>query len=141
VPSGTDWAGLASTAKASEYSRAEAPCNPWYSQIARRAASRASRSSLSWGWYLLDQGSYTTLDVPGAIGSTLVTGINASGQIVGSYGDAGGNGHGFLLENGRYTTLDVPGSDYTAAMGINDSGQIVGYYIATTNSRATGKQP
>src|SRR5262245_12085588 len=49
--------------------------------------------------------SFTTLDVPGSsenIG-TGAFGINASGQIVGSYAD----GHGFLLDNGGYTTLEV----------------------------------
>jgi uncharacterized membrane protein len=44
--------------------------------------------------FLLDQGSYTTLDVPGAY-STSAYGINDSGQIVGYYDDAGGI-HGFL---------------------------------------------
>jgi uncharacterized membrane protein len=44
--------------------------------------------------FLLDQGSYTTLDVPGSI-ETEANGINASGQIVGWYRDAGGP-HRFL---------------------------------------------
>jgi hypothetical protein len=44
--------------------------------------------------FLLDQGSFTTLDVPGGF-DTYPSGINASGQIVGSYIDAGGT-HGFL---------------------------------------------
>jgi probable HAF family extracellular repeat protein len=44
--------------------------------------------------FLLDQGSYTTLDAPGST-QTFAHGINASGQIVGAYDDAGGR-HGFL---------------------------------------------
>jgi PEP-CTERM motif len=44
--------------------------------------------------FVLDNGSYTTLDVPGSTW-TWATGINASGQIVGMYRDAGGQ-HGFL---------------------------------------------
>jgi uncharacterized membrane protein len=112
------------------------------------------RDAAGWHGFLLDQGSYTTLDVPGAI-RTFATGINASGQIVGSYDDAAGT-HGFLLDQGSYTTLDfvpsginnlgqivggnllydqgcyitldVPGSRGTSASGINDSGQIVGGY-------------
>jgi probable HAF family extracellular repeat protein len=79
--------------------------------------------------FLLDQGSYNTFDVPGAI-STPTSGINDSGQIVGAgitsigptYGD------GFLLDNGNYATLDVPGAFWTPTYGINDSGQIVGSY-------------
>jgi uncharacterized membrane protein len=70
---------------------------------------------------------FTTLDVPGSSfpSPIFATGINASGQIVGSYGD-GSKNHGFLLDQGRYTTLHVPGSTYTTANGINASGQIVG---------------
>jgi probable HAF family extracellular repeat protein len=79
--------------------------------------------------FLLDQGNYTTLDVPGS-GFTYATGINASGQVVGFYFDAGGIGHGFLFDHASYTTLDVPGSTSTEAYGINDSGQIVGSYSA-----------
>jgi hypothetical protein len=37
--------------------------------------------------------SFTTLDLPGST-HTFATGINASGQIVGAYGDAAGQ-HGF----------------------------------------------
>jgi probable HAF family extracellular repeat protein len=47
-----------------------------------------------WHGFLLDQGSYSALDVPGA-SATGAYGINASGQIVGSYYDASGT-HGFL---------------------------------------------
>jgi uncharacterized membrane protein len=72
---------------------------------------------------------FITLDVPGSTG-TYPGGINASGQIVGSYGDAGRQGHGFLLDvDGSYTTIDVPGSIYSSANGINDAGQIVGFYV------------
>jgi probable HAF family extracellular repeat protein len=58
--------------------------------------------------FLFENGSYTTLDVPGST-YTEAHGINASGQIVGNYSD-GHTTHGFLLDNGTYTTLDVPGS-------------------------------
>jgi uncharacterized membrane protein len=46
------------------------------------------------GGFLLDHGSYTTLDVPDSKG-TYAYGINASGQIVG-WSDPGGGRHGFL---------------------------------------------
>jgi probable HAF family extracellular repeat protein len=77
---------------------------------------------------LFDQGIYSTIDVPGST-STSASGINNSGQIVGSYDVAGPyNSHGFLLDSGNYTTLDVPGSTGTYATGINKTGQIVGHY-------------
>jgi hypothetical protein len=47
--------------------------------------------------FLLDNGSYTTLDVPSATNTYAATGINASGQIVGSYFDLTKYGnHGFV---------------------------------------------
>jgi probable HAF family extracellular repeat protein len=82
--------------------------------------------------FLLDNGSCTTVDPPGST-DTWAIGINASGQIVGTY-YAAGTSHGFLLNNGTYTTIDVPGSIYTVPHGINDSGQIVGYYQAADNA-------
>jgi probable HAF family extracellular repeat protein len=107
----------------------------------------ASGQIVGWyfGWYLdpagshgflLDNGSYTTLDVPGSISTTIEEdlpfpqiGINNWGQIVGSYADAQNKSHGFLLDQCNYTTLDAPGSISTQACGINDSGQIVGDYF------------
>jgi probable HAF family extracellular repeat protein len=60
---------------------------------------------------------YTTLDVPGAL-RTYANGINASGQIVGYYVDAGGTYHGFLLDvDGSYTTIDPPAARETNANG------------------------
>src|SRR6516165_6276623 len=68
--------------------------------------------------FLLDQGSYSVLDVP-ASNSTTANGINDAGQIVGAYFDAAKTAHGFLLDQGSYTTLDVPGATQTFANGIN----------------------
>jgi uncharacterized membrane protein len=75
--------------------------------------------------FLLDQGSYTTLDVPGATDFTVATGINDSGQIAG-FSDAGA----FLSENGNYAIIDVPGTP----TGINNAGQIVGSYYDGTRT-------
>jgi hypothetical protein len=62
----------------------------------------------------------------------LHTGINATGQIVGDYGNASGL-HGFLKSGSTYTTLDDPSaSTGTQALGINDSGLIVGVYGSNT---------
>jgi probable HAF family extracellular repeat protein len=77
-----------------------------------------------------DSYSFTTIDVPGST-TTSASGINASGEIVGTYTDSSGNQHGFEYTNGTYTTINGPGS-YTQVNGINNSGQIVG------NSGLTG---
>jgi probable HAF family extracellular repeat protein len=73
---------------------------------------------------------FTTLDVPGSSSTRLCSanGINATGQIVGSYEDAAGR-HSFLLAQGSFTRLDAPGAASTYAYGINGSGQIVGVYF------------
>jgi probable HAF family extracellular repeat protein len=71
---------------------------------------------------------YTTLDEPLSVGfTTVATGINFTGQIVGYYHNNGGT-HGFLLSGGTYTTLDDPLGADTVASGINSLGQIVGHY-------------
>jgi probable HAF family extracellular repeat protein len=71
---------------------------------------------------------YTTLDDPSGI-STVAQGINATGQIVGSYTDNSNKTHGFLYTDGTYVTLDFPGAILTQALGIDASGQVVGIYI------------
>ena len=70
---------------------------------------------------------FTTIDVPGAL-STSAGGINARGEIVGSYVDANHHSHGYLLRDGQFTTIDFPGSAFTEAWGIGPEGEVVGDY-------------
>jgi probable HAF family extracellular repeat protein len=51
---------------------------------------------------------YTTLDDPLATNGTFAWGINASGQIVGSYGDASIFYHGFLYSGGSSPPSTAP---------------------------------
>ena len=85
---------------------------------------------------LMAQGTYTQIDVPGAIYGTQVSAINTAGDIIGFYVD-GSATHGFLLSGGVYSTIDYPGATYTYLNGINDLGQIVGY---GSGSEITGFQ-
>ena len=78
--------------------------------------------------FLLETGTFITIDPPGST-STQALGINTSGEIVGTFGDASGGFHGFLISNGTFTTIDVPGATVTQALGINTSGEIVGTYL------------
>ena len=74
------------------------------------------------------QGNYrfVKIDVPNAI-ETRAFGINARGDVVGKYTDAGGIQHGYLLRNGAFSIVDFPNSQYTtSARGINAHGDIVG---------------
>src|SRR2546429_1736895 len=74
---------------------------------------------------------YTTFDDPlnTSGDGTLASGINDTGQIVGTYADASGV-HGFLLSGGFYTTPDAPlAHQYTTAFRIDSAGQIGGIYF------------
>lgn len=75
--------------------------------------------------------------MPGAPpGSTIPSGINDLGQIVGTYFDSNGP-HAFLDAGGKYTTIVVPSSNSSAGAfgsGINDFGQIVGTFVDSTGT-------
>jgi probable HAF family extracellular repeat protein len=89
------------------------------------------------GWYggastfhgfLYSNGSFTPLDVPGAV-STQAWEINDAGHIVGHYRDTAGVSHGFVIVSGSVTAIDVPTAQgSTQCQGINNLGQIVGTY-------------
>jgi uncharacterized membrane protein len=77
-----------------------------------------------------DSFTFTRINFPGAV-ATEVDGINARGQMVGTYytlvfPDFYKQSHGFLLDRGTFTTIDVPGSEGSSAFAINGRGQIVG---------------
>jgi hypothetical protein len=89
---------------------------------------------------------FQTIDVPcstctaGIALGTQPKGINAAGEIVGGFTDAGRRAHGFLLRHGQFTTIDVPGwlvgaagTLPTSANGINPDGDIVGSFTAPYN--------
>jgi probable HAF family extracellular repeat protein len=79
--------------------------------------------------FLLDRGTLITLDVPGST-STMASGLNNEGQVVGVFVDSAGKTHGFLFEGGRFQTIDDPnGIGTTTVNGINDFGNIVGFYV------------
>jgi probable HAF family extracellular repeat protein len=73
----------------------------------------------------LAQGTYTQIDVPGAI-ATFARGVDSFGEIVGGFQDSNGFVHGFLLSNAAYRTIDYPGAASTVVNGINDQNQLVG---------------
>ena len=94
--------------------------------------------------FLLSDGVFTTIDVPGAT-NTLARGINARGDIVGSYQitptKPGGDVHGFLLRDGVLTTFDYPGHLNTIPQRISAKGIIVGcYHDADTMGSMHGMQ-
>ncbi|HLH52854.1 MAG TPA: hypothetical protein VKY92_04485 [Verrucomicrobiae bacterium] len=80
--------------------------------------------------FLLKDGSFSSIDVPtaigGTIGGTYGEGINNAGEVVGRFLDSNSVQHGFVLSKGVYTILDFPGASDSVAFGLNDRGQIVG---------------
>lgn len=90
-----------------------------------------------------DDGTFIPIDDPLGVKGTRAWGINAQGDIVGSYDDAKLVRHGFLLRDGTFTTIDNPnggdgppgplGNQGTTLYDINGSGDIVGRYINSDN--------
>ena len=72
---------------------------------------------------------YTSVDFPGAVATTLNGGPNPEGTNIGTYTDTSGVIHGFTLQNGIYTTIDPPGSSLTVPNWISPQGEIVGEYL------------
>ena len=88
--------------------------------------------------FVYENGTYTTLDVPGSSGTGGApnAGINAAGVIAGNYYN--GSEHGFTYANGTFATIDVPGATDTYVTGINNSGQLTGYYLGATGGGSSG---
>jgi hypothetical protein len=77
---------------------------------------------------------YTQVDYPGAIGTSLNGGPNPQGTSVGSYTDTSGVTHGFTLTaKGVFAPFDPPGSTFTVPNFISPQGVIVGEYLDSTN--------
>src|SRR5437868_2682437 len=81
---------------------------------------------------------FTTIDDPLATTTTIASGINDAGQIVGQFRDASNRAHGFLLSGGSFITIDDPAAtgpgSGTFVQGINAARQIVGSYIVARGS-------
>jgi len=79
--------------------------------------------------FVEQSGQYTTVDVPGAV-STTVFGLNngATPDLVGQFFDAKGAGHGFVRHGGQFIRFDAPSASNTRVNAINDHGQLVGAY-------------
>lgn len=75
--------------------------------------------------FLYSNGAMTDLGTLGvAPVSSDASGINASGQVVGTSG-----GYAFLYSNGTMTDLGTLGGSWCEPYAINDSGQVVGRYM------------
>ena len=82
--------------------------------------------------YVIENGEFTEFVVPGSL-LTSAWDVNARGEIVGVYRDAGNRIRGFLRDGDRYLTLHVPGATITRAFGINAGGDVVGHFVDSAN--------
>lgn len=78
--------------------------------------------------FLIDGSDVIIIAVPDQTSFSYASGINDTGQIVGTFAGAYAT-HGFLKNGDTFTTIDGPNSSYTEATGINNLGQIVGNFI------------
>lgn len=78
----------------------------------------------------LRSGVFTSFEDPAAVPmQTQPNDINSQSLIVGLYGDAAGNLHGFTRHpSGQFQNFDFPSADNTFAWKINDLGQVAGQY-------------
>lgn len=99
-------------------------------------------SSVSHG-FILNGGKYTTVNAPGAAGTTL-SGINPSGELsgftcsdpaCGNTGNATTNQSFIRSTNGNYTFFNPPGATSSEASTVNPSGAVVGGF--TNNGGST----
>jgi uncharacterized membrane protein len=92
--------------------------------------------------FVLSGGIYKQIDEPdaafcpmGPVSGTEVNGINASGQLVGTYADKScTTGHAFFFSGNRFTKLDPVGVRSQGGF-INAQGQVDGTYRTTDNKR------
>jgi len=71
---------------------------------------------------------YQAVNYPHAPPNQVAAGVNDLGQIVGTYVDGSGVGHGYEKSGGTFIKLNVPfaGATGTFPQGINNSGEVVG---------------
>jgi uncharacterized membrane protein len=86
--------------------------------------------------FLLRDGEFTTIDVPGSI-ETNAWKSNDRGEIVGSFGVAGGGVELFIVRDGEFTTFALPDGKALSPDngGINARGDIVGKYCDASPCR------
>ena len=92
--------------------------------------------------FMLQNGTYTPIDYPGAANGpfqgTDVEWVNASGTISGTYHASDGTMKAFTWRKGVYSTIAAPGATETFGFGISDSGIVTGPECACGFTTASG---
>jgi probable HAF family extracellular repeat protein len=84
--------------------------------------------------FLLRNGVFSSIDVPGASSTLGARSINARGDIVGNFEGTDGVQHGYLLRDGQFTQIDYPGASGSALLGINNAGDVTGTHFDNEES-------
>jgi hypothetical protein len=79
--------------------------------------------------FTYSNGVYSSITLPAPANSGNITGLNDSGDIVGT-SPVGSINSGFVYTGGAVKVIQYPGSLTTSPAGINNSGQIVGTYTS-----------
>jgi hypothetical protein len=79
--------------------------------------------------FLLSNGQYSSIDVPGAV-ATEALAVNNWGSpgIAGNYVDTNGTVHGFVFAGGAFIPVNANFATNLSVNGLNDAGQITGTY-------------
>ena len=86
--------------------------------------------------FLLRNGVFTNIDVPGATATLGARGINARGDIVGNFTDGASVQHGYLLRDGQFTQIDCPGASASFAFGVDNAGDITGSHFDASGNES-----
>ena len=80
--------------------------------------------------FMVHSGGFHEITIPGFPNVTSVaTGVNDNGDVVGMFRTDSSTNHGFLLHNGKLTILSFPGArEGLQPVSINNQGVIVGIY-------------
>ena len=73
-------------------------------------------SEITRSGFLLRNGAYTTINIPGAYSTNLYA-INNLGDIVGIYESLTTGWHGFLLHDGQFIDVNMPYGSHTMPFG------------------------
>ena len=89
------------------------------------AGSYADASNVQHG-FVYQTGAYTSFDMPESVSSITVTGINASGRVVGAYTNAAGRAqHAFLYNGTLASTFGTYSRFDTVSVSINNMGRML----------------
>jgi probable HAF family extracellular repeat protein len=85
--------------------------------------------------FLYSNGAMKNINSPSVFPSgTEASGINNSGEVVGTGYLTSSDFHAFLYSDGKMTDLGPPGALQASAVAINNSGQIIGGYYLTSGA-------